>query len=114
MCLREEGRSGRDDWIRTSDLTHPKRARYQAALRPDRGGPCTAELEVDPARAVFDTVKAITAVREASRKRAACRADRAASCGSRVLRRFRCAAPKKSARNRQRHFREDGAGRRRL
>jgi hypothetical protein len=28
---------GRDDWIRTSDLTHPKRARYQAALRPDRG-----------------------------------------------------------------------------
>src|SRR5256885_4315340 len=25
---------GRDDWIRTSDLTHPKRARYQAAPRP--------------------------------------------------------------------------------
>jgi hypothetical protein len=29
-------KNGRDDWIRTSDLTHPKRARYQAALRPDR------------------------------------------------------------------------------
>jgi hypothetical protein len=27
---------GRDDWIRTSDLTHPKGARYQASLRPDR------------------------------------------------------------------------------
>ena len=27
--------NGRDDWIRTSDLTHPKRARYQAAPRPD-------------------------------------------------------------------------------
>ena len=27
-------RNGRDDWIRTSDLTHPKRARYQAAPRP--------------------------------------------------------------------------------
>ena len=26
--------TGRDDWIRTSDLTHPKRARYQAAPRP--------------------------------------------------------------------------------
>jgi hypothetical protein len=32
----EEIENGRDDWIRTSDLTHPKRARYQAALRPDR------------------------------------------------------------------------------
>jgi hypothetical protein len=32
-----EIKDGRDDWIRTSDLTHPKRARYQAALRPDRG-----------------------------------------------------------------------------
>ena len=28
--------NGRDDWIRTSGLTHPKGARYQAALRPDR------------------------------------------------------------------------------
>src|ERR1700676_5453655 len=28
--------NGRDDWIRTSDLTHPKGARYQASLRPDR------------------------------------------------------------------------------
>ena len=27
-------KTGRDDWIRTSDLTHPKRARYQAAPRP--------------------------------------------------------------------------------
>jgi hypothetical protein len=26
--------TGRDDWIRTSDLTHPKRARYQAAPHP--------------------------------------------------------------------------------
>lgn len=24
----------RDDWIRTSDLSHPKRARYQAAPHP--------------------------------------------------------------------------------
>jgi hypothetical protein len=31
------GMNGRDDWIRTSDLTHPKRARYQAAPRPDKG-----------------------------------------------------------------------------
>src|SRR5271155_5902884 len=29
-------KNGRDDWIRTSDLTHPKGARYQASLRPDR------------------------------------------------------------------------------
>ncbi len=26
---------GRDDWIRTSDLTVPNRARYQTAPRPD-------------------------------------------------------------------------------
>ncbi len=26
---------GRDDWIRTSDLSHPKRTRYQTALRPE-------------------------------------------------------------------------------
>src|SRR6266480_6595435 len=26
--------SNRDDWIRTSDLFHPKEARYQAAPRP--------------------------------------------------------------------------------
>ena len=31
---REFLRNGRDDWIRTSDLTHPKLARYQAAPRP--------------------------------------------------------------------------------
>jgi hypothetical protein len=28
--------TGRDDWIRTSDLSHPKRTRYQAALRPEK------------------------------------------------------------------------------
>src|SRR5580704_18152962 len=33
---RAESKNGRDDWIRTSDLTHPKGARYQASLRPDR------------------------------------------------------------------------------
>jgi hypothetical protein len=40
-------KNGRDDWIRTSDLTHPKRARYQAALRPDRISPagCRAEKQ---------------------------------------------------------------------
>jgi hypothetical protein len=32
-------KNGRDDWIRTSDLTHPKGARYQASLRPDRSVP---------------------------------------------------------------------------
>src|ERR1700761_4425521 len=26
---------GRGDWIRTSDLLHPKQPRYQAALHPD-------------------------------------------------------------------------------
>ncbi len=26
--------NGRDDWIRTSDLTHPKRTLYQAEPRP--------------------------------------------------------------------------------
>ena len=31
--------NGRDDWIRTSDLTHPKGARYQASLRPDEKRP---------------------------------------------------------------------------
>src|SRR5579864_1858165 len=36
-CALTEKENGRDDWIRTSDLTHPKRARYQAAPRPDRG-----------------------------------------------------------------------------
>ncbi len=29
-------RNNRDDWIRTSDLFHPKEARYQAAPRPDK------------------------------------------------------------------------------
>ncbi len=28
-------KNGRDDWIRTSDLTHPKGALYQAEPRPD-------------------------------------------------------------------------------
>ena len=35
---------GRDDWIRTSDLTHPKRARYQAAPRPDCFGKFSVSL----------------------------------------------------------------------
>ena len=43
---REELKNGRDDWIRTSDLTHPKRARYQTALRPDRFRPA---ISVSPA-----------------------------------------------------------------
>ena len=30
-----KGLIGRDDWIRTSDLTHPKGALYQAEPRPD-------------------------------------------------------------------------------
>jgi hypothetical protein len=34
MAAADVDRNGRDDWIRTSDLTHPKRARYQAAPRP--------------------------------------------------------------------------------
>ncbi len=32
--MREAFLFGRDDWIRTSGLTHPKGARYQAAPRP--------------------------------------------------------------------------------
>jgi hypothetical protein len=39
MRIESGSRNGRDDWIRTSDLTHPKRARYQAAPRPDRFRP---------------------------------------------------------------------------
>ena len=39
--------NGRDDWIRTSDLTHPKRARYQAALRPDGGKTDAVEAASD-------------------------------------------------------------------
>src|SRR6267142_2128967 len=78
FIIAREERSGRDDWIRTSDLTHPKRARYQAALRPDRGGSHRAELEAIPTRTAFDNNERITGVREASRKRAVCRADRAA------------------------------------
>ena len=31
-----QGRSGRGDWIRTSDPLRPRQVRYQAALRPDR------------------------------------------------------------------------------
>ena len=29
-------KSGRGDWIRTSDPLRPRQVRYQAALRPDR------------------------------------------------------------------------------
>lgn len=32
-----EGKNGRGETIRTSDLLHPKQSRYQAALRPDQG-----------------------------------------------------------------------------
>src|SRR5271156_6314350 len=35
ICLRGGVFDGRDDWIRTSDLTHPKGALYQAEPRPD-------------------------------------------------------------------------------
>ena len=35
--------NGRDGRIRTADLTHPKRARYQAALRPDKAILSTAQ-----------------------------------------------------------------------
>src|SRR6267154_1435378 len=96
FIIAREERSDRDDWIRTSDLTHPKRARYQAALRPDRGGSHRAELEANPTKAAFDINERITGVREASRKRAACRANRAAFCGSKVRWCSRCAAPKRS------------------
>src|SRR6266851_2391641 len=55
----------------------------------------------------------ITGVREASRKRAECRADRAAFCGSKVRPRFHCAALRKLFRNRRTRFRGDGGARRR-
>src|SRR6267378_4733284 len=107
FIIAREERSGRDDWIRTSDLTHPKRARYQAALRPDRGGSHRAELEASPTRAAFDINERITGVREASRKRAACRANRAGFCGSKVRECSRCAAPRPSPRGHQHRSRED-------
>src|SRR6266446_999827 len=55
----------------------------------------------------------ITAVREASRKSAGCRADKAAICGSKSLRRFRFASLRKLFRNRRNLFRGDGGARRR-
>ena len=33
--LPTDSRSGRGDWIRTSDPLRPRQVRYQAALRPD-------------------------------------------------------------------------------
>jgi putative transposase len=36
LCLRNRPhKSGRGDWIRTSDPLRPRQVRYQAALRPD-------------------------------------------------------------------------------
>ena len=47
--------NGRDDWIRTSDLTHPKRARYQAAPRPDGGiQVCLENLNCQLAKRIAD------------------------------------------------------------
>src|SRR5580658_820906 len=66
--------NGRDDWIRTSGLTHPKGARYRAALRPDRS----------PGRAEYAPggwMQGITRLREASRRPAGRRANPAESCG---------------------------------
>src|SRR5436309_15189143 len=34
--LPRNSKSGRGDWIRTSDPLRPRQVRYQAALRPDR------------------------------------------------------------------------------
>ncbi len=39
---------GRDDWIRTSDLTHPKGALYQAEPRPDYDFQCTTAQSWQP------------------------------------------------------------------
>ena len=81
--------NGRDDWIRTSNLTHPKRARYQAALRPDRGATqasrqfneSSGSSRNRPEIRNFDSNERITGVREASRKRVENRADQAAFFG---------------------------------
>ena len=35
----EPSKSGRGDWIRTSDPLRPRQVRYQAALRPDSANP---------------------------------------------------------------------------
>jgi hypothetical protein len=35
MLTRISEKSGRGDWIRTSDPLRPRQVRYQAALRPD-------------------------------------------------------------------------------
>ena len=39
-------KSGRGDWIRTSDPLRPRQVRYQAALRPDMRGPAKAGRHV--------------------------------------------------------------------
>src|ERR1700723_1819997 len=45
--------NGRDDWIRTSGLTHPKGARYQAAPRPERTSSVSLAFEKGQDRAQF-------------------------------------------------------------
>ena len=44
MCPLTCGKSGRDDWIRTSGLTVPNRARYQTAPRPEAQVHIVAEI----------------------------------------------------------------------
>jgi hypothetical protein len=44
---------GRDDWIRTSGLTHPKGARYQAAPRPERTSSVSLAFEKGQDRPQF-------------------------------------------------------------
>ena len=53
---------GRDDWIRTSDLTHPKRARYQAAPRPVNWFKylCNSAIVKCPAHNLMATVDSIS------------------------------------------------------
>jgi hypothetical protein len=61
-------KNGRDDWIRTSDLTHPKRARYQAALRPDRIGPTGCRAEKQQIQRYHLPSSSVNKLRSASRK----------------------------------------------
>ncbi len=52
--------NGRDDWIRTSDLTHPKGALYQAEPRPDglHGRRCLRKAAQGSSRCVrFDCTR---------------------------------------------------------
>ena len=45
----EGPRNGRDGEIRTRDLTHPKRARYQAAPRPENVSSMSAKFDLSNA-----------------------------------------------------------------